>query len=82
MSGESYLYLGRGYRLRIRPAAHAGPGWLKVPVDRTLPEQQSRDAAVAAVADWYRAHARARLPERVALWGKQARRRADRRPRS
>lgn len=73
VSGESYLYLGRGYRLRIRPSACSGPaklvhGWLEVPVERTLSEPQRAEVAFAAIADWYRAHARVRLPERVALW--------------
>lgn len=53
-----------------RPGEHEAlvHGWLEVPVDCTLSEPMGREVALAAVADWYRAHARARLPKRVALW--------------
>jgi len=73
VSGESYLYLGRHYRLRVRPAAASAPakltrGWIEVPVARALPPAARREAILAALGDWYRAHARARLPERVAHW--------------
>lgn len=73
VSGESYLYLGRGHRLRLVVSTEPGPaklarGWLEVPVLRTLSTSAQRDAALASIADWYRTHARLRLPERVALW--------------
>jgi predicted metal-dependent hydrolase len=73
VSGESYLYLGRAYRLRVREAASDGAaklsrGWLEVPVRRGLSEAQRREAVLGAIGDWYRAHARARLPERVEAW--------------
>ena len=73
VSGESTLYLGRHYRLRVRPAATSGParvhrGFLEVPVARELPDAARREVVLGAIGDWYRAHARARLPERVAVW--------------
>src|SRR5690606_22377907 len=73
VSGESYLYLGRSYRLRVGDAAREGAaelsrGWLEVPVRRGLPQAERRGAVLGAIGDWYRAHARARLPERVEAW--------------
>lgn len=76
VSGESYLYLGRHYRLRVVPTAVPTPakltrGWLEVPVARTLSEAARREAILGALGDWYRARARARLPERVTRWAAQ-----------
>jgi predicted metal-dependent hydrolase len=73
VSGESYLYLGRAYRLRARTAAASGPaklvhGYLEVPVARELSEPARREVVLLAIGDWYRARARARLPERVRAW--------------
>ncbi|MCX4241342.1 M48 family metallopeptidase [Paraliomyxa miuraensis] len=73
VSGESYLYLGRAYRLRVREtgcdgAAKLVRGWLEVPVRRGLAEAERRDVVLGAIGDWYRTHARARLPERVDQW--------------
>ncbi|MCA9709992.1 MAG: M48 family metallopeptidase [Myxococcales bacterium] len=73
IGGESVLYLGRHYRLRVVLAAARGPakltrGWLEVPVDATRPEAARREVVREALGDWYRAHARAQLVERVALW--------------
>lgn len=47
-------------------------GWLEVGVDAGL-ESAQRDAALrVAVRDWYLAHARPRLEERVAIWATNA----------
>ena len=78
VSGESILYLGRHYRLRVevraRPkAARLDRGRLVVQVDRGLgPAPVERAEAVSeAVEGWYRGHAEARLNERVELWGER-----------
>ncbi len=73
VSGESFLYLGRHYRLRIRSAARSSPakltrGYLELSVARALSDAARRETVLAALGDWYRAHATARLPERVAIW--------------
>jgi len=70
VSGESFRYLGRQYRLKVvrraeAVAARLERGWLVVPIARGA----DQGAAVrAALVDWYMAHARRRLPERVELW--------------
>ena len=82
VSGETVLYLGRHYRLKVHPCstddtgktgengdAKLRGGWLHVPAP-TGPRQaaQVREAVVA----WFRRHAARRLPERVAAWRSRA----------
>lgn len=57
----------------MRTAATSGPaklvrGYLEVPVAGELAEAERRELVLGAIGDWYRAHAKARLPPRVALW--------------
>ena len=73
VSGESVVYLGRHYRLKVQP--HAGGeaklrgGWLHVPA----PEGAGQPAQVRdALISWFRHHAGRRLPERVAAWRAKA----------
>lgn len=69
VSGESVLYLGRHYRLKVHPN-EAGEtklrgGWLHVPA----PAGAQQTAHVrAALVSWFRRHAAERLPERVEVW--------------
>ncbi len=67
MSGETFLYLGRQYRLRVSVGSDEGVRlkgrWLEV----TVPRGQ-RDGVRDLLVAWYREHAAARLPERVAEW--------------
>ncbi len=68
VSGESVLYLGRHYRLKVHPDetgdAKLRGGWLHVSVP-SGPEQPAR--VRAALLHWFRRHAAERLPERVAM---------------
>ncbi len=63
VSGESFAYLGRGYRLKVQqgaePSVRLARGWLVV---------SSHDDVRAALIGWYRQHAAERLPERAAEW--------------
>lgn len=63
VSGESFAYLGRCYRLKVQqgaePSVRLVRGWLVV---------SSHDDVRAALVGWYRHHAAERLPERVAEW--------------
>ena len=73
VSGESVLYLGRNYRLKVHPgetgAAKLRGGWLHVPA----PAGAQQAAHVrAALVSWLRRHAAVRLPERVAAWQPKA----------
>ena len=69
ISGESVLYLGRHYRLKVHPNkagdAKLRGGWLHV----SAPAGPRQTAQVReAVVGWFRRHAVERLPERVAAW--------------
>ncbi|MEM9491797.1 MAG: SprT family zinc-dependent metalloprotease [Myxococcota bacterium] len=73
VSGESYAYLGRTYRLKVMTnaapdAAKLDRGWLRVPVERDLTGNALRDRVCASLESWYMARARARIPPRVAHW--------------
>ena len=73
VSGESVLYLGRHYRLKVDPPA-AGEaklrgGWLHIPA----PEGPKQATHVrAALVSWLQRHAGERLPERVEAWRPKA----------
>lgn len=69
VSGETVLYLGRNYRLKVH-SDQAGDtmlcgGWLHVHVPEAAPRQEYVRTALVA---WLRQRAEERLPERVALW--------------
>lgn len=68
VSGETFLYLGRQYRLRVAlgNAAVLTGGRLLVSVPAA-----SAAAVKKAVVTWYRRHAAERLPERAALLAKK-----------
>lgn len=62
--GESYLYLGRNYRLRLLQGAKDSrmrAGRLHV----TVPDPSDKDAVATAVKNWYRNRARAVFAERL-----------------
>jgi predicted metal-dependent hydrolase len=73
VSGESYLYLGRHYRLKVVPVAQPGDarvagGLLVVGVHRALRGAERTAAARRAVESWYRRRAARRLAQRVRQW--------------
>jgi predicted metal-dependent hydrolase len=66
VSGESHLYLGRKYRLRIRKTENEE--WVKLDagylhIHTATPDRLETKRAL--LADWYRSHAFRVLPERV-----------------
>jgi predicted metal-dependent hydrolase len=72
VSGETFRYLGRQYRLRVVRGAddvRMERGWIVVAV----PGGPGAEPAPVrtALARWYRAHAQERLPERLELWAKK-----------
>lgn len=77
VTGESFQYLGRHYRLRVRAAAHPAPaklegGWLVVGVDRRLEGPSRAQAVESAIRSWYIGHAHERLTERAHTWADKA----------
>ncbi len=73
VSGESVLYLGRHYRLKVHPQttqeAKLRGGWLHVwAPSGTMQTAQVREVVVS----WLQAHAARRLPERVETWRRTA----------
>jgi predicted metal-dependent hydrolase len=75
VNGETFLYLGRGYRLKVVPQAGCLTPDVKLWGGRlhvTVPAGvvgADRDLLVReALVGWYQGHARRRLPERVALF--------------
>ncbi|MCP3137785.1 M48 family metallopeptidase [Pyxidicoccus xibeiensis] len=78
VGGESFLYLGRQYRLEVRAGGEdtgvrLGRGRLQVQVPGGRTGQARSDAVREALVGWYRAHALARLAERTAWWARRAR---------
>ena len=77
VSGESVLYLGRHYRLKVNPqdtgSAKLRGGWLHVPAGGGGQGGAEIRAEVrAAVVSWFRRRAAERLPERVEAWHAKA----------
>lgn len=73
VSGESFLYLGRQYRIRVDRDQEPRPlrldnGWLRVPLPPHLGEQHRSGYVRAALIDWYRRNASRRIPERALHW--------------
>lgn len=75
VSGETFRYLGRQYRLRVlsgapRPLSlHAG--WLEVTVPSGLATVHKPEYVRAALLDWYRRRAEDRLRPLAASWAKR-----------
>ena len=72
VSGETFLYLGRQHRLRVRAGADPGvklvAGYLEATVPRGVADEARRALVRSLLVDWYRTHAAERLPERLAEW--------------
>lgn len=69
VSGETFLYLGRQYRLRVLPGEDVQPialrgGRLELPIPSDLDDALSASYARAALTDWYTRRAR----ENLGLW--------------
>ncbi len=74
VSGESFPYLGRNYRLKVISRARPGTslrffrGRLEMTVDQRLSPTARRTTIRTALCRWYRDRAAQRVPERVTIW--------------
>lgn len=72
VSGETFMYLGRQYRLRVKSGAEGGVklagGHLEVTVPRGTAAEARAEVVRGLLVAWYRAHAAERLPARIAEW--------------
>jgi len=76
VSGETFKYLGRQYRLRVQAGAPGGQVRLHGPylgliLDKAIPASQRAPGAREALVEWYRAKAREYLPRRAAKWARK-----------
>lgn len=82
VGGETFLYLGRQYRLRLDRAPEEGRGvagpevvlrgrYLAVALAAGLEGSAQAEHVRKALVSWYKAHAAQRLPERAAFWAEQ-----------
>jgi predicted metal-dependent hydrolase len=78
VSGETVLYLGRNYRLRVFETEHFGParlerGWLVVTVAPHLGVQDRAREVRGRLVAWYRLRAEAQLCDRTEDWAAKLR---------
>ena len=65
VSGETHYYLGRQYRLRIRPGEKARVQLIGRFFEMELPDTSNKEKARALMLDWYSAHAKDLLSRKV-----------------
>jgi len=68
VSGETHYYLGRQYRLRIRPGEINRVRLIGRFFEMELPDTSNREKARALMLDWYSAHAKDLLSRRLAQY--------------
>jgi hypothetical protein len=73
VSGETHLYLGKHYRLRVVPAAKAGRvrllrGWIVVTTSEQFSDAERSSDVRKQLVNWYRSHALNQLRERTHAW--------------
>jgi predicted metal-dependent hydrolase len=77
ISGETFLYLGRQYRLRVASKVEESGevalrrGWLVAPVPEAREGSDRAECVRAALVAWYKTRAAERLPERADTWSKK-----------
>lgn len=79
VSGETCLYLGRHYRLKVtrngdadRPRAVMRGGFIVTEIPANVSDEDRPATVRKVLGDWYRTQARRRLPERVAIYAARA----------
>jgi len=78
VSGETFLYLGRQYRLKIRlegdePTAKLKGRYFEVSIPKTTPEDAKQMAVKEALWQWYRDHAEKKIGEVIDAYARTLR---------
>ena len=73
ISGETFSYLGRNYRLQVEARVHPTPtkldrGWLRVQVPKGIVGEDRLTHVRKALEAWYLERAQQRITERVEHW--------------
>ena len=76
VNGESYLYLGRQYRLKIiknheKPQAKLIGKYLTVWLPENIPKNKEKKTAKAAIWKWYREQANKKIAETIKTYSKK-----------
>jgi hypothetical protein len=76
VSGETYKYLGRQYRLKVEPSSGVGSvrlhgATLTLAVKAGVPDPERASAARRALIQWYRQRAKEYLTRRASLWAEK-----------
>ncbi len=78
VSGESFSYLGRHFRLRvkklkgtIKPNVVTNAGYLETTVSSALSKRKQTETVRLALIEWYKKHAIAKLGERVSIYARK-----------
>ena len=75
VSGETFRYFGRSYRLKVVAASREGValrgGWLTVAISPAFAAAARARRIRQVLAGWYRQHAGERLPDLVERWAKR-----------
>lgn len=76
VNGESYLYLGRQYRLKLiknneKPQAKLIGKYLTVYLPEHIPNNQENKTIKVAIWKWYREQANKKIDETVEMYGKK-----------
>jgi predicted metal-dependent hydrolase len=66
VSGETHLYLGRQYRLRVARSQSSSVKLTRGTIEILSRQPESSDETKAALDEWYRARARTKFLERIA----------------
>jgi predicted metal-dependent hydrolase len=72
VSGESFPYLGRQYRLKVLKSVnglsntcHLMNGRLQVEISKNLPGEEAKNAVKETLINWYKNHAENKINERI-----------------
>jgi len=78
VSGESFSYLGKHFRLKVKkiksaeqPKISMNAGYLEATINSALSKHKQVDGVRSALVKWYKKHAIAKLNERVSIYARK-----------